>query len=343
MADAEALAEALGRIGEPGAVGLAEVFDGRTAQRQAATITARANLETQLREVRDQLTGQREQRDAIAAERDDAPPASDLRPASREGRPGAPLWRLVRFADGTAGAEAAAVEGALYGAGLLTAWVHPDPALTEAALAVAEADGYLVPSVPGSGRTLADLLVPEQQEHVPEPVITAVLRSIALTSDIAEVTGRGGPGRPELPELAGAAGAAGVRVAVRAGYLRGRQRGPGGQHERAVQLRAAGRCPAEGSTGIYRCDQPGRPPPCPARRMRRADRADRGGAGTAGGPAGPGSRAAGGLPPGPAGTAGYPAGRQVSQRGQHALGAAGQDPGGGHGRPDGSGRRDRRG
>ncbi len=188
--DAEALAEALGHIGEPGATSITEVFDSRTAERQAVTITARANLETELRVVGKRLAGLRAERDAIAAEQDDAPPASDLRPASREGRPGAPLWQLVRFADGIDDAEAAAVEGALYGAGLLTAWVHPDPALTEAALAAAEADGYLVPAVPVNGRTLAGILLPEEQDRVASAVVTEVLRSVALTSDITgDITG----------------------------------------------------------------------------------------------------------------------------------------------------------
>jgi hypothetical protein len=182
--DVEALAEALEVIGEPGATSITEVFDRRTAERQAVTITARANLETELREVRKRLAGVRAERDAIAAKQDDAPPASDLRPARREGRPGAPLWQLVRFADGIDEAEAAAVEGALYGAGLLTAWVHPDPALTEAALAAVEADGYLVPAAPVSGRTLAEVLLPEEQDHVTPAVVSAVLRSVALTSDI---------------------------------------------------------------------------------------------------------------------------------------------------------------
>jgi hypothetical protein len=184
--DIEALADALEGIGEPGATSLTEVFDRRTTDRQAATITARANLETELRGMRERLTGLRAERDAIATEQDDAPPVSDLRPASRAGRPGAPLWQLVRFVGGTGDAEAAAIEGALYGAGLLTAWLHPDPALTQAALAAAEADGYLVPSVPVSGRTLADILVPEEQDHVPPAVVTAVLRSVALTDDIAD-------------------------------------------------------------------------------------------------------------------------------------------------------------
>jgi hypothetical protein len=193
--DAEALAEALGLVGEPGATSIREVFDRCTAEGQAATITARAHLETDLREIRARMAALGAERDAIAAEQDDAPPASDLRPARREGRPGAPLWQLVRFADGIGDAEAAAVEGALYGAGLLTAWVHPEPALTEAALAAAEADGYLVPSPPVSGRTLAAILVPEEQDRVALAVVDAVLRSVALTGDITgHITGGGASG-----------------------------------------------------------------------------------------------------------------------------------------------------
>ena len=182
---AGALTETLERIGEPGEPALSELFGQLTTERQAAAITARADIQTGLREVRRRLDGLRAERDAIAAERDDAPPASDLRPASRDGRPGAPLWRLVRFVGGLDDARAAAVEGALYGAGLLTAWVHPDPALTEAALAAAEADGYLIPGPPAASRTLADVLVPEDADA---PIVGAVLRSIALTDDIAGAT-----------------------------------------------------------------------------------------------------------------------------------------------------------
>jgi hypothetical protein len=182
--DAAAFGEVLERIGEAGAPSLTEVFASLTAERQAATITARANLETQLCEVRRRLAELWAERDEIAAEKDDAPPTFDLRTASRDGRPGAPLWQLVRFADGIDGAQAAAVEGALYGAGLLTAWIHPDPAQTQAALAAAEADGYLIAAGPAGGRTLADIFVPEDQEHVMPAAITGILRSIALADDI---------------------------------------------------------------------------------------------------------------------------------------------------------------
>lgn len=184
-ADAEALAQALDQVGEAGAAGLAEVFDTRTSERQAAAITARASLDSGLRGIQQRLEALRAERSAIAEEKDDAPPASDLRTASREDRAGAPLWQLVRFADAVDDATAAAIEGALYGAGLLTAWLHPDPALTRQALADAEADGYLLPASAAAGRTLADILVPEEQDRVAPAVITAVLRSIALTDDLS--------------------------------------------------------------------------------------------------------------------------------------------------------------
>ena len=190
-----ALAEALELIGNAGAPRLAEVYDDRTAARQAAAIAARTTLDAALGQVRRRLTDLRAERAVIAAEQDDAPPASDLRPASRDARPGAPLWQLVRFAPEVPDQTAAAIEGALYGAGLLTAWVHPDPALTRTALEAAEADGYLIPTAgrapgasPGAAssgaKTLADVLIPEDQENVPADVIVAVLRSITLTDDI---------------------------------------------------------------------------------------------------------------------------------------------------------------
>jgi hypothetical protein len=183
--DSDAVAEVLDRIGDPGAATVAEAYDRRTADRLTATITAQANLGAALSEARRRLTDLRSERDAIAAEQDDAPPASDLRPATRDARAGTPLWRLVRFAPDVPDETAAAIEGALYGAGLLTAWVHPDPALTKTALEAAEADGYLIPTAQESGaRTLADVLVPEDQEHVPADVIAGVLRSITLTDDI---------------------------------------------------------------------------------------------------------------------------------------------------------------
>ncbi|GLY90402.1 SbcC/MukB-like Walker B domain-containing protein [Actinoallomurus iriomotensis] len=218
-ADVEALTAALESIGEAGARSLAEVFADRTDDRRLAVASRRQELAGRREQLAAELAEQRALRVEIEAERDDAPQENDLRTADRSARPGAPLWRLVRFADDVEPSRAAGIEGALYGAGMLTAWVHPDPAQTMAAVAAAESDGYLVPVSPGpEGPTLADVLVPEEQDLVPAAAVAAVLGSIALTGDLAghsasaAVTDRGQFGhgvhvgaRPkEAPEFIGA-------------------------------------------------------------------------------------------------------------------------------------------
>jgi uncharacterized protein (TIGR02680 family) len=195
---ADTLAGALDQISEPDAPTLVEMFTTLTKERKTTLITVGEQLknrDTGLAEQEARLAGERE---AIAAERDDAPPPSDLRPADRTGRPGAPLWQLVSFTDDLDDDAAAALEGALYGAGLLTAWIHPDPALTLAAVTAAEADGYLValpPTARPVGRTLADVLVPVQrdiaqqdtvqQDTVAPAVVAAVLASIAMAEEVS--------------------------------------------------------------------------------------------------------------------------------------------------------------
>ncbi|WP_431910659.1 TIGR02680 family protein [Micromonospora carbonacea] len=181
--------------GEPGARTLREVYADATA----TAVTQRRDRLAALAAQRAALTDRRAEvaaeRDRIAAEHDDAPPAPATRPAPRAGRPGAPLWRLVRFADGVTGPDAAAVEAALHAAGLLDAWLHPDPGTATAALAGDDLDGYLLPLPPHrrpTGATLTDVLAPEEQDDVPAARITEVLASVALadatTPDAAPVT-----------------------------------------------------------------------------------------------------------------------------------------------------------
>src|ERR1039457_1222650 len=228
----DTLTAALDRISEPDAPTLIEMFTMLTQERKTALITIGEQLKSRgegLAEQETRLTGEREK---VAGERDDAPPPSDLRPADRTGRPGAPLWQLVSFADDLGDDAAAAIEGALYGAGLLTAWIHPDPALTAAAVAEAEADGYLVALPPEArpvGRALADVLVTVQQDTGPQgtaqqdtvqqdtaqqdivapAVLAAVLASIAVGEEVS----------PESvwPSSTGPAGAGPV-VTTRAQY-----------------------------------------------------------------------------------------------------------------------------
>ncbi|GAB2502621.1 TIGR02680 family protein [Nocardiopsis aegyptia] len=175
----DALAEAVARFGEPGTATLTEVFNEHVHDAQLEVAARVQGLETEASAIDDELSALRGERDDIAAERDDAPPVDHHRTAPRGGRLGAPLWRLVRFADDLPEDGAAAVEGALQAAGLLTAWIHPDPELTRAALADGDADAYLLPvDEPVRGRTLADVLVPERQDHVPAETIARVLRSL---------------------------------------------------------------------------------------------------------------------------------------------------------------------
>jgi uncharacterized protein (TIGR02680 family) len=185
-----ALADVVDTVGEPGAPSLREVYAAQTAD----AVTGRREALAGLRAQREALASSRdevaERRERIAAEHDDAPPAPATRTASRDQRRGAPLWRLVRFADQVTEADAAGLEAALHAAGLLDAWLHPDPATTTAALAAVEPDGYLLPAdparrPPAGSPTLADVLVPEQQDLVPADRVAAVLASVAL-SDVVD-------------------------------------------------------------------------------------------------------------------------------------------------------------
>ncbi|AYF77522.1 endonuclease [Nocardia yunnanensis] len=123
----------------------------------------------------------RAERESVAAERDDAPPPFAARSDGRADRPGAPLWRLVRFADHIGAAEAAGIEAALQATNLLDAWVCPTTELPEHA-----SDQFLVPlpvAERPSGRTLADVLVVEDDTDsltVPRQTVADVLASIAL-------------------------------------------------------------------------------------------------------------------------------------------------------------------
>ena len=142
---------------------------------------------------------------------------------------------------------AAAIEGALYGAGLLTAWVHPDPALTAAAVGAAEADGYLValpPEARPTGRTLIDVLVPEQQDMVAPGLVEAVLASIALSESVSSGSARFTVTAPVVTTQA------------------------------QFSLRPVSRRPAQGGRRVYRSDQPGSQAPHPAGRTRPPDRRD---------------------------------------------------------------------
>ncbi len=102
-------------------------------------------------------------RNAVAAQADPHPAAPVWHRDPREGRPGAPFWRLVDFAGDLGAAERAGLEAALEGAGLLDAWVHPDgrvdAALLDAQLSAGSSAG--TPPDGPAGPTVAAVLAPD--------------------------------------------------------------------------------------------------------------------------------------------------------------------------------------
>ena len=106
---------------EPGSP--VSVLDGLCDPVRRRLHTDDALLVRREQELGGRLAEERALRERIAAERDDAPAPHPHRRADRAGRAGAPLWRLVRFADTVAVDEQGPVEEALAAAGLLDAWV----------------------------------------------------------------------------------------------------------------------------------------------------------------------------------------------------------------------------
>lgn len=167
-------------LGEPDAPDLPAVYQDAVAAAVTEHRDAVHRLGRDGEALAAEIRALREERAAIAAERDDAPPPFAARTADRSGRAGAPLWRLVRFGDGVSGEDAAAVEAALEAANLLDAWV---PAADGVPLGDGDSDGYLLPLAPAdrpAGASLADVLVPEDQQLVAAERVAAVLASVAV-------------------------------------------------------------------------------------------------------------------------------------------------------------------
>lgn len=181
---AERLHSVVDRIGEPDVPTLETTFAVHTA---AAVDTCRDTLRelaARHNAATAELTALTEQRDQIASERDDAPTPFAARTSSRVDRIGAPLWRLVRFADHLTAEQAAGIEAALEASNLLDAWMYETDDATMHAVRTGDSDGYLV-ALPAehrpAGKTLADVLVPESDTAIPAERVIAILSSVALT------------------------------------------------------------------------------------------------------------------------------------------------------------------
>ncbi|WP_067709613.1 SbcC/MukB-like Walker B domain-containing protein [Nocardia yamanashiensis] len=182
----EAISDALAQTGTEPATGdlpatPAEVLAERTEPLTEEIRTRRQEARTRAAQATELAGRLRAERDRVAAERDDAPPAFAGRTDVRTERSGAPLWRLVRFADHVEAGAAAGIEAALQAANLLDAWVCAEDELPAHA-----SEQFLVP-LPAAerpaGPTLADVLVVEDDTDtltVPRDTVAGVLASIAL-------------------------------------------------------------------------------------------------------------------------------------------------------------------
>lgn len=135
---------------------------------------------------RDRVADERQQvqdeHDRVAGQREIAPTPPPTRTADRAGRAGAPLWRLVAFADGVTERTTAAVEAALQAAGLLDAWVTPSGRLE----GLDGHDTVLTALAPAPGPSMLEVVVPDPDAAtvVDPAVLRRLLGSIAYTDDL---------------------------------------------------------------------------------------------------------------------------------------------------------------
>lgn len=193
----------------------------RPAQEEAGRSVLRA--EQELDGLRAEIGEAERELEGLRGAVDVAPGRGAFATAERDDASGAPFYRLVDFAEGTSGADAAGLEAALEAAGLLNAWVTTDGTVTDPdthdILAITP------PGAPPDGRTLADLLRPVNEGPAPADVVDRLLRAVAVADDPAAATGGlvvSPAGRWRAGVLAGAWGkaaaefiGAGARAAAR--------------------------------------------------------------------------------------------------------------------------------
>jgi uncharacterized protein (TIGR02680 family) len=180
----DGLSVAIEAFGDPEAATLESVFTSATATAEHGVRDKQARLRAERAAMAAERDRVVKERDKIAAERDDAPPPHPGRTSARHGRDGAPLWRLVRFADHVGERQAAAIEAALEATGMLDAWITPDGREASDGVNDGDSDGYLVPGAPVPGASLADVLILEAGTAVPAARVGAVLASISLDREL---------------------------------------------------------------------------------------------------------------------------------------------------------------
>jgi uncharacterized protein (TIGR02680 family) len=169
---------------------LLEHVDSVATSTQASLVREETVLESEEQAAKAERHRLATELDALGQQQDLPPEAPPTRTTDRTTMAGAPLWRLVRFADSVPEDTQASVEAALQAAGLLDAWVHQSG---EVAGHDVFAQPDAAPTAPG--RSLSDVLVPEADTPVPSEVVTRLLTGIAY-----------GERAPEHPAVIGADG-----------------------------------------------------------------------------------------------------------------------------------------
>ncbi|MQA77385.1 MAG: TIGR02680 family protein [Streptosporangiales bacterium] len=157
---------------------------GRVAAAELATLAA--ELENRERAERERAAELAEEIARLERGEDTAPPPPHTRDATaRQGRPGAPLWQLVDFAEHVDPVDRAGLEAALESAGILDAWMTPRGELLSA-----DTDDVVVRAGTRADVALDTVLRPAVDRVAPQTsgmsddTVAAVLGSIGL--------GRGG-------------------------------------------------------------------------------------------------------------------------------------------------------
>lgn len=202
-----ALTEAAETVGEPGVTSPSEVVFAALRPHRDGLLDSRHHAQSTLGDLNDVVASLQAHRALIAAETDDAPPAAHTRVGDRKDRPGAPLWQLVRFADGVDENVCAHVEAALEASGLLDAWVWPGNTASEV-LDQVVGDSRLVQNNTGGsgtdGPALDAILVPDEESgpdtRTDTDIVTTLLASIPLTAGAVHI---GTDGSFRLGPLAG--------------------------------------------------------------------------------------------------------------------------------------------
>ncbi|WP_067449774.1 TIGR02680 family protein [Actinomadura macra] len=170
--------------------GWAQAADGPNPAATAVDDAARkatASLGGRVADARSRLRDERAAENALHDEIErlesgghDVPPVPYTRAGSREGRPGAPLWRVVDFTDTVPADHRAGLEAALEAAGILDAWVTPDGAL------VGDDDTFVLGGEPVQGPSCALVLRPAIDRADPgaaalgDDAVRAVLAGLGL-------------------------------------------------------------------------------------------------------------------------------------------------------------------